>query len=103
MTNLLVIIIDDKLEMLMCHEMMINDLLPYAKILCSQNANDVLDRISTLLVKYEKIICITDNEMPEMSGFELVRNLHNRGIYFPTIMISGSNVEKEAKKWGWNT
>ncbi len=100
MAALLVIVIDDNREMLVCHEMMISDFLPHAEILCSQNAKDILDRMDTLLVTHEKIICITDNEMSEMSGFELIKNLHNRGIHFPTIMISGSNEEEKAKMLG---
>lgn len=35
---------------------------------------------------------VTDNQMPGMKGFELLQNMHRRGIEIPTLIHSTSNL-----------
>jgi DNA-binding response OmpR family regulator len=42
-------------------------------------------------------LLITENEMPEMTGLELLKHLRSRGITMPVIMTSGTLPTKELK------
>lgn len=42
-------------------------------------------------------LLITDLSMPEVDGFNMLQNLENEGIHFPTIVITGLPKEKVSK------
>jgi two-component system chemotaxis response regulator CheY len=46
-------------------------------------------------------LLITDNEMPNVSGIELLRKLHNASMILPVIMVSGTMPTEEFARQPW--
>ena len=46
-------------------------------------------------------LLVTDNEMPKVSGVELVKKLHAIGMALPVIMATGSLPEVEFTRYPW--
>ena len=46
-------------------------------------------------------LLITDNDMPKVTGVELLKKLHAARVYVPTIMVSGTMPTEELKQHQW--
>ena len=46
-------------------------------------------------------LLITDNDMPKLTGVELLKKLHAARVYVPTIMVSGTMPTEELKQHQW--
>jgi two-component system, sensor histidine kinase and response regulator len=47
-------------------------------------------------------LLITDNDMPKLTGIELLKKLHAARVYVPTIMVSGTMPTEELKQHQWS-
>ncbi len=52
-----------------------------------------------LAVKYD--LLVTDNNMPKLSGIELIKRLHGARLTLPVIMITGVSPEEELAQNPW--
>lgn len=60
---------------------------PRYDLTSARNGNEALARLSATAVPYDVII--TDNEMPQLSGVELVRKLRERSFRGKIMVLSG--------------
>lgn len=69
---------------------------PRYELTSARNGNDALARLSAAAAPYD--VVITDNEMPQVSGIELVRELRERSFPGKIVVLSGdlSNETREA-------
>ena len=95
MTNesqLLVYIVEDdrsvrlSLEMLLCSVNM--------EVMAYESAKDFLESE----IKKENVCLVTDIKMKGMSGFDLQKELNNRGISLPTIFLTAFDSDNERKR-----
>jgi DNA-binding response OmpR family regulator len=63
-------------------------------------AEDGAEAWEALQVKHYDLV-ITDNNMPNLSGVELIQKLHNAGMSLPVIMATGSPPEPEFTDTPW--
>lgn len=70
-----------------------------------ENGQDLWDALQNVLETSERLpdLIITDNQMPEMTGLDLLRELEGAGeplSGIPRLMVSGDDVEKDAAQLG---
>ncbi len=54
------------------------------------NGKLALDDVKKMTAEGKPVLLLTDNEMPVMSGIELIKNLAAAQVRVPTIMLSGT-------------
>jgi CheY-like chemotaxis protein len=54
---------------------------------------------SLQLTRYD--LLVTDNNMPKMSGIELLKKLHDSGVTLRVIMATGASPKEELSRYPW--
>jgi DNA-binding response OmpR family regulator len=93
-TILRILAVDDEPSIAACLSLIFER--PRYELTSASNGNDALARLSAGPVPYD--VVITDNEMPQVSGVELVRELRERSFRGKIIVLSGylTNETREA-------
>ena len=93
-TALRILAVDDEPSIAACLSFIFGR--PRYDLTCARNGNDALARLSAAPASFD--IVITDNEMPRLSGLELVRELRERSFRGKIVVLSGylTNETREA-------
>lgn len=93
-TTLRILTVDDEPSIAACLSLIFAR--PRYELTSARNGNDALARLSAATPPYD--VVITDNEMPQVSGIELVRELRERSFPGKIVVLSGdlSNETREA-------
>jgi CheY-like chemotaxis protein len=83
-TTLRILAVDDEPSIAACLSFIFER--PRYELTSARNGNDALTRLSTASAPYD--VVITDNEMPNVSGVELVRELRQRSFRGKIIVLS---------------
>jgi diguanylate cyclase (GGDEF)-like protein len=85
-----ILIVDDSKTSLLINIKILKKYYPFTKILVAENAKKALEKIE----EYKNIkLIITDYEMPQMSGAELIRNIRKTYDIDQKIIIAISGIE----------
>lgn len=64
--------------------------------LTASNGQEALEILSNEII----VVIILDIQMPVMDGLQFLAELHNRKIWLPVIIMTGTNLEISEKKFG---
>jgi CheY-like chemotaxis protein len=84
-TALRILAVDDEPSIAACLSLIFER--PRYELTSARNGNDALARLSAAPAPFD--VVITDNEMPHVSGIELVRKLRERSFRGKIIVLSG--------------
>ena len=93
-TALKILTVDDEPSIAACLSLIFER--PRYELTSARNGNDALARVSAAHAPYD--VVITDNEMPQVSGIQLVRELRERSFRGKIVVLSGdlTNETREA-------
>jgi len=100
MKNIIFIIVDDEEITATLYQALCKHIFPGAEFILTDDGEHVLNCVDKTFSDDKLCIAIIDNQMPKMSGTELVQRLRSKGKKFPIIMVSGINIEGEALENG---
>jgi DNA-binding response OmpR family regulator len=84
-TALRILTVDDEPSIAACLSLIFER--PRYELTSARNGNDALARVSAARSPYD--VVITDNEMPQVSGIQLVRELRERSFRGKIVVLSG--------------
>ena len=84
-TALRILAVDDEPSIAACLSFIFER--PRYELTCARDGSDALARLATAPAPFD--VVITDNEMPHLSGLELVRALRERSFCGKIVVLSG--------------
>ncbi|MDC9719436.1 MAG: response regulator [Gammaproteobacteria bacterium] len=81
------LIVDEDKDTLLLYKMLVNNWFPSLQVETAENGIDALVKIG----EYKPSVLITDLQMPELGGFDIIKRLHNDAQYdhLTPIVVTG--------------